>query len=70
MDDTKQSRVLRYLISKRDRASVSEIATNLDFECEEEVRNAIGGLRGKHGKNFIINDPPGCRSTYFRLNDA
>ena len=60
--------VLRYLISKRDhRASVPEMATNLDLECKQ-VRGAIDRLRGKHGKNFIINDPP--RSKYFRLNYA
>ena len=62
--DTNQSRVLRCLTAKRDGASVPEMAATLML-CKKHVRNAIDGLRRKHGKDFILNDPPG--STYFRL---
>ena len=62
--DTNQSRVLRCLTAKRDVSSVPEMAATLKLE-KKHVRNAIDGLRRKHGKEFILNEPRG--STYFRL---
>ena len=60
---TNQEKVLSYLQERRE-ASVGEMARAFGL-AEKEVRNAIDGLRRRHGYDFIENVDYG--STRFRL---